>query len=173
MATERSTPDDPATDATGTAPKPEPEDATDATAEEPSVGDLVREATTNLSTLVRGEVELAKMELTGMVKRIATGSAMFAVAGAVVLWSLLFPFIALAEAFVALGLPRWVSYLIVWGILLVLAGLAALIGVRIVKRASKPERTIETVKDTAHWARHPTRDPGAGVHSGTPTAHAK
>src|SRR5437764_8761033 len=47
---------------------------------EQSVGDLVREVTTHLSTLVRAEVELARAEVTAEVKKGVTGSVFFAVA---------------------------------------------------------------------------------------------
>lgn len=124
---------------------------------EPSIGDLVRDVSTNMSTLVRGEIELAKLELSGLVRRVATGGALFVVALGILLFSLVFPFVALAEGLVALGLPRWAAYLVVWAVLLLLAGLSAFVGYRMLKKAKKPERTLETVRDTAKWARRPTR----------------
>ena len=44
--------------------------------EQPSVGELVRQASEHVSTLVRGEVELAKAELTGTVKRAGIGGGL-------------------------------------------------------------------------------------------------
>ena len=55
--------------------------------------------------------------------------------------------IALAEFITWLGLERWISYLIVWFLLVLLAGLAALIGRRFIKKIEKPERTLETLHD--------------------------
>jgi hypothetical protein len=47
------------------------------------------------------------------------------------------------------------------------AGLLGLLGIRLVRRLRAPERTIEAVKETARWARHPTEPrPAAG---GAPT----
>jgi Putative Actinobacterial Holin-X, holin superfamily III len=126
------------------------------TTDEPSVGQLVRDASAQLSTLLRDEIELAKAELSATAKRAGVGAGFIAVAAVVVLLSLPFLFVALAEGLVAAGLPRWAAYLIVWGIFIIVAAVAALIGQRIVTRLRGPERTIETVKATASWARHPT-----------------
>lgn len=124
---------------------------------DPSIGDLVREASTHLSTLVRGEIELAKLEVATSVGRLGRSVALFGAAGCVLFFSLFFPFIALAEGLVSLGLPRWAAYLVVWGVLLVLAVVLAVVGIRLVKRIRKPARTLETVRDTAQWVRHPMR----------------
>lgn len=137
------------------APEPATVSELDTTAqsEQESVGDLVREASIQLSTLVRSEIELAKTELTASAKRAGISGALFGGAGAVVLFSLTFGLIALAEGLHAVGLYRWLAYLTVWGFLLLLAGAAALVGRLLIKRVNKPERTITTVKETAAWAR--------------------
>jgi len=124
--------------------------------EQPSVGELVRRASEHVSTLVRGEIELAKAELSSSVKRAGIGGGMLTAAGAVLLLSLPFLFVVLAEVLVAIGLWRWLSYLVVWVLFLLVAGVLALIGRAQLKKVRKPERTLETVKDTAAWARHPT-----------------
>lgn len=122
-----------------------------------SIGDLVRDATTHLSTLVRGEVELAKLELAASARRLGWGTAFFGAAATLLCFSLFFPFIALAEGLVAVGLPRWAAYLVVWFVLLLLAALLGLVGVRVVRRIRRPERTLATVRDTARLARRPGR----------------
>lgn len=124
--------------------------------EQPSVGELVRQASEHVSTLVRGEIELAKTELSGSVKRAGLGGGLLAAAAAVLVFSVPFLFVVLAEVLVAIGLWRWLSYLIVWVLFLLVAGVLALIGRSQLKKVRKPERTLETVKDTAAWARHPT-----------------
>ena len=55
-----------------------------------------------------------------------------------------------------LGLPRWLSYLIVWVLFLIVAAILALLGRSQLRKIEKPERTIKTTRDTASWARHPT-----------------
>lgn len=115
--------------------------------DEPSVGTLVQSAMADMSTLVRAEIELAKAELGRSAKKGAIGGGLFGAAGVVAAFSMFFLFITIAEALTALGLPRWVSYLIVWVFLLLVAGVFALIGKRMIKKIEKPERTIETLSD--------------------------
>lgn len=119
----------------------------DGTAEQP-IGALFSTASEHISTLIRGEVELAKAEITTSAKRGGIGAGMFGAAGVILLFSVVFLFIALAEGLVALGLQRWVSYLIVWAFFVLIAVLLVLIGVRLLKKVKAPERTIETIKDT-------------------------
>jgi len=121
-----------------------------------SVGELVRDASTQVSTLVRAEIELAKAELSATAKRAGVGAGFVVAAGVIALLSLPFLFVTLAEVLVAVGLPRWSAYLIVWGLFVVVAAILGLIGYRVVRKLRAPERTIETVKETARWARHPT-----------------
>jgi hypothetical protein len=115
--------------------------------DEPSVGALVQSAMADVSTLVRGEIELAKAEVGDSVKRAGIGLGFFGAAGAVLFFSGIFIFVALAEGLTALGLPRWLSYLLVWLLLVLIAGLAAFLGVRKLKKIKKPERTLETLHD--------------------------
>lgn len=124
--------------------------------QQPSVGELVRQASEHVSTLVRAEVELAKSELSGSVKRAGIGGGLLAAAGVVLLFSVPFLFVVLAEFLVEIGVARWLAYLIVWVLFLIVAVILALLGRRSLKKVRKPERTIETVRGTAAWARHPT-----------------
>jgi membrane protein implicated in regulation of membrane protease activity len=114
---------------------------------EPSIGTLVQSATADLSTLIRAEVELAKSEIGKSAKKAGIGAGAFGTAGVVLAFSGFFFGIALAEFLTWLGLERWISYLIVWFLLVLLAGLAALIGRRFIKKIEKPERTLETLHD--------------------------
>jgi membrane protein implicated in regulation of membrane protease activity len=115
--------------------------------DEPSVGTLVQSAMADVSTLVRAEIELAKAELGRSAKKAGIGAGAFGAAGVVLAFSGFFFGIALAEFLTWLGLIRWVSYLIVWFLLVILAGIAALVGRRYIKRIEKPERTIETLRE--------------------------
>jgi hypothetical protein len=113
-----------------------------------SIGGLVREASSHVSTLLRAELELAKQEVTAEVKKGVQGSVFFLVALTIVLFSLFFFFIAVAEL-LTIWLMPWAAYLVVFGIMLVVAGLAGLIGFLRVRKIHAPERTISSVKDTA------------------------
>ena len=125
---------------------PAPRDAT-AGAEEPSVGTLVQSAMADISTLVRSEIELAKAEVGKSAKKAGIGAGAFGAAGVVLAYSGLFFGIGLAEFLTWLGIERWISYAIVWFLLVLLAGVAALVGRRFIKKIEKPERTIETLSD--------------------------
>lgn len=114
---------------------------------EPSVGALVQSAMADVSTLIRAEVELAKAEVGKSAKKAGIGAGSFGAAGVVLAFSGFFFGIAVAEFLTWLGIERWISYLIVWFLLVLLAGLAALIGRRYIRKIEKPERTMETLRD--------------------------
>jgi hypothetical protein len=101
----------------------------------------------DVSTLIRAEVELAKAEVGKSAKKAGIGVGAFGAAGVVLAFSGFFFGIAFAEFLTWLGLERWISYLIVWFLLVLLAGLAALFGRGQLKKIEKPERTIESLKD--------------------------
>lgn len=124
---------------------------------EPSVGQLVADASTHLSTIVQGEVALAKLELKSSVKNAGLSAALFLTAGVLLFFALTFGLIALAEGIVAMGLWRWLSYLIVFAFLIVLIGLFVLIGWRLTKRIKAPRRTIDTGKDTVAYLKANTK----------------
>ena len=88
---------------------------------EQTIGGLVRDVSTQLSNLVRAEVELAKAEVTAEVRKGVTGSVFFAVAAAIGLFSLFFFFFALAEL-LSLWLLRWVAFAIVFVLMVLGAG---------------------------------------------------
>ena len=125
---------------------------------QPSVGELVRRASEHVSTLVRDEIELARTELSDSVKRAGVGGGLLAAAAAVLLFSIPFLFVVIAELLVEIGLLRWLAYLIVWVLFLLVALVLALLGRQSLRKVRKPERTLETVRETAEWARHPTRE---------------
>ena len=113
----------------------------------PSIGDLVRDATTQVSTLVRAEVELAKAEITRDVKKGLTGSVFFILALVVLLYSTFFMFFFLAEL-LSTWFWRWAAFLIVFILMLVVTAVFAFLGYRKVRRIRGPQQTIESVKET-------------------------
>ena len=127
---------------------------------EPSLGQLVSDASASISTIVRGEIELAKLELRSTVKNAGVGVGLFLAAGVLLVFSLTFGLVALAEGLIAAGLWRWLGYLVVFGFLLVLIGLLVVIGISQVKRVRPPRRTIDTGRDTvAYLKSHPKSAP--------------
>jgi hypothetical protein len=115
--------------------------------DEASLGDLVRDAATHLSTLFRAELELAKAEVTAEVRKGVKGSIFFVVALSILVFSLFFLFMSAAEV-LAVWLPRWAAFSIVFGLMLIVAAGFALLGWLRVRSIRKPERTISTIRDT-------------------------
>jgi hypothetical protein len=126
-------------------------------AEDMSIGGLVREATEHVSTLVRAEVELARAEVGAEVKKGLQGSIFFIVALTILLFSLFFGFFALGEL-LALWLNRPAGFAIVFGLMLLAAGLFGLLGYQRVRKIRAPERTISNLRESAQVLTHRGRD---------------
>lgn len=130
----------------------------DSTKTDVSLGELVAAATRDLSTLVRKEVELAKLEIKRDVVAAGKGAGGLGAAGLTGLLGLIFLSIAAAYA---LGrvVPLGAGFLIVGLVYLLVAAIAGLVGLKSLKRMTPPARTIATLKDDAAWAKHPTVAP--------------
>jgi MFS family permease len=118
------------------------------------VGDLVKDATAQAQTLIRQEVELAKVELSEKGKRAGIGAGMFGGAG---LFGL-FAFAALTAAFIGavdLAVPFWAAALIVAAAYGAVAGVLALTGKNKVQSATPPvpEEAVESVKEDVAWTK--------------------
>ncbi len=125
---------------------------------ERSLGELVANATKDLSVLVSQEVALAKAEIKKEVAHAGKGAGMLGGAGVVGLFALIFLSIAAAYAIggifdISVG---W-GFFIVGALYLVVAAVLALLGKKQISKVSAPEKTIATVKDDVAWAKHPTR----------------
>jgi uncharacterized membrane protein YqjE len=120
-----------------------------------STGDLVKQLSEQTSTLVRQEVELAKLELTEKGKQAGVGAGILGGAGLVAMLGIA----ALTAALIA-GLAEamdvWGAALIVGVVYIAVAGMLVLLGRDRVRRGMppKPEETIETVKEDVEWARN-------------------
>ncbi len=113
-----------------------------------SIGALVKDATAQVSTLVRAEIELAKLEVTASVKTALTGAIFFILAGVIALFSAFFFWFMVGEI-LAIWLQRWLAFTIVFVAMLLMAGGLAFLGIRKVKKIKKPERTISSLSETA------------------------
>lgn len=113
-----------------------------------SIGSLVRDATEQMSTLVRAEVALAKAEVTAEVRKGLTGSVFFILALTVLLFSSFFFFFFLAEL-LDVWLYRWAAFLIVFVLMVAATALLALLGWLKVRKLRAPEKTINSLKQTA------------------------
>lgn len=116
--------------------------------EELPIGVLVQRASEQTTTLVRQELQLAQLELTRKAKNAAIGAGSFAVAGVVAVFGV-GALVTTAIAALATTLDTWLAALIVTGALFLVAGVAALVGLKKVRKATPPmpERTIESVQE--------------------------
>ena len=125
---------------------------------EPSLGELVARATGDISTLLRKEVELAKVELKREAVSAGKGAGALGAAGFCGIFALLFLSVALAYALGEI-VPLGAGFLLVGLLYLLVAGVAALIGKKSFSKVGPPARTIETLKDDVAFAKHPTVAP--------------
>ena len=116
--------------------------------EEPTIGRLIADTTRDFSTLLRDEVELLKSELKVSVKAGGISIALFAVAGFLALLSIIMISFALAYFLDWWFAGTATSFLLVFAIYLLVAGLLVYVGVRKIKQVKAPEQTIESVKET-------------------------
>ena len=117
------------------------------------LGAVITSAIDGTRTLVKKQVELAKIEVTEAVSVRAKGAGMLAGAGVMALYALGFVAAAGSVA-LALVLPAWAANLIVAAVFVAIAGVLALVGRKAIKNApTTPEQTQETLKEDARWAR--------------------
>lgn len=117
-------------------------------AEERTLGQLVADATNEMSAIVRAEIALAKAELRADVKNGAVAGGLFGAAGYLALLASIVLVIAAGYGLVAAGLSPWLAFLILGIALLLVAGLLALVGRSRVSKVGPPERTIRSTKET-------------------------
>jgi uncharacterized membrane protein YqjE len=116
-------------------------------AEERTLGQLVAQASDDLSGIIRAEIALAKAELREDAKYVAMGGGLFGAAGYLGVLASVTLVITIAYALVAAGLKAWAAFLIVTVALLLLAAILALVGRSRLRKVTPPERTIRSTKD--------------------------
>lgn len=118
-----------------------------------SLLELVRSIATDSSTLVRKEMELARLEIVEAVSARIKAALAAATAGVLALMALVFFALAAAAALDNVMRP-WASRLVVAGAFSVLAiGALAFGALRAKRPPLAPEETKRTVKEDVEWAR--------------------
>ena len=120
--------------------------------EERPLGDLVSDLTRSMQTLVKKEVELAKVEMKETASRAGKGGALMVGAGVAGFVALLLVSWAAAWG-LAEGIPTWLAFLAIGLLYGVIAGLLALTGKKTLQSVNPvPRETVQTIKadvDTA------------------------
>jgi uncharacterized membrane protein YqjE len=119
-----------------------------APAQDPPLGALVHDLTTQVPDLIRSEIRLAQAELAEKGKRAGLGIGMFGGAGIVALYGV-GALIATLILLLALAMDAWLAALIVTVVLFAIAGVLALLGKKQVDQATPlaPEKAVEGVKE--------------------------
>lgn len=115
---------------------------------ERTIGQLVADATYDLQGLVRGEIALAKAEVTSGAKVVGKGAGLLAGAAFFALMGLVFLLHGAAWG-LAEALPVWAGYLIVSAVVLVLAAILGMLGKKSLETAKpSPDRAIDQAQQT-------------------------
>ena len=112
-----------------------------------TTGELVTRLSSQISELVRGELALAKAELTAKGKRAGIGAGLAGAAGVLALYGL-GALVATVIGVLAIWLPLWAAALIVAVLIFIVAGVLGLLGKNQIQRAVPPvpENTVDSVK---------------------------
>jgi hypothetical protein len=111
-----------------------------------------------VSTLVRDELKLAQLEMTRKGKQAGTGAGMMGGGGLVALYGIAC-LIACAIIAISRELAPWLSALIVGAVLLIVAGIVALMGRAKLRQATPPipadavqsvKADVDEIKERAH-----------------------
>jgi uncharacterized membrane protein YqjE len=121
--------------------------------------ELVRELSAQVSTLVRQELELARVELAAKGKEAGLGAGMFGGAGLMALYGV-GAVVAAAILALATAVAAWLAAIIVAVVLFAIAGVLALLGKSHAKRAGPPapEQAMRSVKEDVRVTKEHVQD---------------
>lgn len=126
--------------------------------EDRSIGELFADLAKESSVLVRQEVALAKAEMTQKAGEVGKDIGFLAVGGLVLYAGLLAIIAAIIIVLGTVGVPWWLSALLVG---LIVAGVGYFLvqkGLKALKRENlAPSQTIQTLKEDAEWAKEQVR----------------
>ncbi|MFF9089192.1 phage holin family protein [Streptomyces sp. NPDC014991] len=124
---------------------------------ERSVGELLAVVTSDVQTLFRQEIELAKTEVRQEAAKAGKAAGMYGGAGFGGYMVLLFLSLAAVLGLANVMDGGWAALIVaaVWAVVAAVLYQRGRTQMRAVE--PKPERTVESLKEDAEWARHPTR----------------
>jgi len=122
-----------------------------------SIGELFADLSRELTTLVRKEIELARVELSNKAARVGARVGTIAV-GAVVACAGLYAIVAgIILVVINFGMPAWGAALLVGVLVLIVGGLMAQQALSALRRENlTPTETVRTLKENAEWAKGQT-----------------
>jgi hypothetical protein len=114
--------------------------------EKQTLGTLVSGVTEDLSTLVRGEIELAKTELRDSARNVGTGSGLLIGAAVMAFLAVIFLLLTAAWGLVQAGLPTWAAFGIVTLVLILVTVVLGLLGKKRLESVSGAERSKASIE---------------------------
>ncbi|MCC5949178.1 MAG: phage holin family protein [Nitriliruptoraceae bacterium] len=116
-----------------------------------ATSEVIASLITNTQGLVRTEVELAKLEITQIVRTKLIAVALVVVAALLGLFLLAFIGVTAAHALMLVVEP-WLAWLIVTGSYLLLAGILVAVAIPLLKRSVAPEHTKAELQELKRFA---------------------
>lgn len=148
---------------------------------EPQIGEVIKDITADVQTIIKGEIELAKAELMPQVKSTGIGAGLFGAAGYFAIQAATLLFIcgglALSALFTGIVSTIWaftLGFLSMAIILLIIAAVLALIGKSKIKLGApekaiaEANRTVEAVTGAVDQANANVKAIVAGAPRATP-----
>ncbi|MEV5431049.1 phage holin family protein [Streptomyces sp. NPDC052701] len=122
-----------------------------------SVGQLLSDVTSDVQALFRQEIELAKAEVREEATKAGKAAGMYGGAGFAGYMVLLFLSLAAVLGLANVMDGGWAALIVaaVWAVVAAVLYQKGRTRMRTV--SPTPERTVETMKENAEWARHPTK----------------
>jgi len=123
-----------------------------------SLGTLFGDLTRDMGTLVRQEVQLARTEITQKASRAGKDIALIAAGGAVAYAGFLALLATLIIILGTVGVPWWLSALLVGAVAAAVGYFLMKRGVDALKRMDMaPKETVQTLKEDAEWVKEQAR----------------
>jgi uncharacterized membrane protein YqjE len=121
-----------------------------------TIGALLSDLTHQLTTLMRQEIELVRVEMTQKISAMGKDAAMMG-AGAAMLYAGFLALLAAVAVVLSLWMPAWLAVLIVAVVVLAVGGAIFAAGRnRLRKRDIKPTQTIISLKENKRWIQQKT-----------------
>jgi uncharacterized membrane protein YqjE len=123
-----------------------------------SIAELVSRVSEQLSTLVRDEIRLAEAELKEKGRRAGLGAGLFGGAG-LVAWFGVGALVAAAILGLANAVAPWLAAVIVGVVLLMIAGIAAVLGKKEITQATPPvpEQAVSSIREDVNVVKNSVR----------------
>lgn len=115
---------------------------------EASFSKVVNNIVDDATTVVQGTLDLARTEIKEQARSGAAGIALAILALGLVWLSLIFILVAGAFGLVELGMTTWGAFLVVAGVMLLLALIFVAAGIKSIKKVRGPVKTIDSVSKT-------------------------